>query len=71
MCGCASVIQRRKYSGRSSFFNEITDNFVVEVFNGRPLNLLSNIFFLLRLERQFYKYLLKFFVDIVDAKLLK
>ena len=71
MCSCASVIQCRKDSGRSPFFNKVTDNLVVEVFNGRPLNLFSNIFLLFRLESQLYKYLLEFLVDIVDAKLLK
>lgn len=38
-------------------------------FDGRPLDLLANIFLLLGLERQFDKDLLQLFIDIVDAEL--
>lgn len=68
---CASVVQGRKDSRRSALFNEITHNFVVEVFDRCPLNLFADIFFLLRLQCELDENLLELLVDVVNAKLLK
>jgi hypothetical protein len=44
---------------------------VIEVVNWCPLDLLPYVFFLFGLECKLNKYLLKLFVDVVDAKLLE
>jgi hypothetical protein len=71
MRSCRSVIQSSEYSRRATLLNEIANNLVVEVFDFRPLNPLTNIFLLLGLESQLDKNLLQLFVDVVDAELFK
>jgi hypothetical protein len=71
MRSCGGVIQCGEDPRRAAFFNEIADDLVVEVFDFRPLDSLTNIFFLLRLESQLDENLLQLLVDIVDAKLLE
>src|ERR1700676_1087017 len=68
---CAGIIQRSKNSGRSLFLDEITQDLVVEILDGCPLDLLPNVLFLLCLECQFNEDLLQLLVDIVYAKLLE
>ena len=67
MSGCTCVIQGCEDARRSFFFNQVADNLVVEELDGRPLDLFSNVFFLLSLESQLNKDLLQLFVDIIDA----
>ena len=71
MCGCTRVIESGKYARRSTFFNKVAYNLVVEIFDGRPGNLFSNIFLLFSLQGQFNEDLLKLLVDIVDTQLLE
>ena len=67
----ASVVKCGENPRGLAFLNEITDNFVIEVVDRRPFDLLPDVFFLLGLERQLNKDLLEFLVHIVDAKLLE
>lgn len=71
MGSCGSVIQGGEDTGRSFALDKLTDDGVVEVFNRRPLDLLSNVFLLFGFESQFDKDLLEFFVDVVDTELFK
>lgn len=71
MRSCRSVVQGSKYSRRATLLDEIADDLVVEVFDFRPLNLLTNIFLLLGLESQLNENLLQLFVDIIDAELFE
>lgn len=71
MRGCRSVVQSSENSRRATLLNEIADDLVVEVFDFRPLNPLTNIFLLLGLESQLDENLLQLFVDVVDAELFK
>jgi len=71
MRSCRSVVQGSEDSRGATLLDEITDDLVVEVFDFRPLNLLTNIFLLLSLESQLDKNLLQLFVDIIDAELLE
>lgn len=68
---CTSVIKCRKDTRRSLLFDEIADNFVVEIFDGCPFYLLPHIFFLLRFEGKLDENLLQFLVHIVNAQLLE
>ena len=67
----AGVVQRRENARRSTFLNKVAHNFVIEVFDRRPINLLSNILLLLGLERKLNENLLQLLVDVIDAELLK
>lgn len=49
---CTHIIKNGKYSGRSSPFNQITNNFIVEELNFFPFDSFSNIFFLFSLQRK-------------------
>lgn len=71
MSGHTCIVERRKDARRSSFFNQITNDLVIEELDGGPFDLFSNVFFLLGLEGQLDKDLLQLFVDIVDAKLFE
>jgi hypothetical protein len=71
MSGHTCIVERRKDARRSSFFNQITNDLVIEKLDGGPLDLFSNVFFLLGLEGQLDKNLLQLLVDIVDAKLFE
>jgi len=71
MCRSARIVEGRKYAWWTSFFDQVTNNLVVEVLDRRPFDLFSDILFLLRLERQFDENLLQFLIDVVDAKLFK
>ena len=71
MCRCASIVQRGEDARRALLLYQITDHFVVEIFDGGPFDLFSHIFFLFRLQSQLNEDLLQLFVDVVDAKLFK
>ena len=51
--------------------NEVTDNSVVEVVDGRPSDPLCHILLLLCLQRQLNEDLLKFLIHKIDTELLK
>ncbi len=71
MRSCRGIVQGSEDSGRATLLNEIADNLVVEVFDFRPLDPLTNIFLLLGLESQLYENLLQLFVDVIDAELFE
>lgn len=71
MCCCTCVIKRSKNTRRSAFFDQVTDNLVIEISNRRPLDLFPDVFFLFGLESKLNEYLLEFLVDIVYTELLK
>ena len=71
MSSSTSIIERSKDSRRSTFFNKIAYNLVIEVLDRSPLNLLANIFFLFGLQGQLYEDLLKLLVDVVDTQLFE
>ena len=71
VCRGACIIEGSKYTRRPTFFNQITNYLIVEVFDRRPFNLLPDVFFLFSLERQLDEDLLQFLVNVVDAKLLE
>ena len=71
MGSCTGVVEGGKYAGWSAFFDKITDNLVIEVFDGGPFNLFAYIFLLFSLQSELNENLLQFFVDVVDAKLFK
>lgn len=51
--------------------DQVTDDFVVKIFNVFPFNALPPIFLLLRLQCQLNEELLKLFIAEVDAELFK
>lgn len=51
--------------------HQITNDFVVEILNGSPLNILPFVFILFLLQNQFYEQLLEFFVAVVYTELFK
>lgn len=71
MCCCTCVIKRSKNTRRSTFFDQVTDNLVIEIRYRRPLDLFPDVFFLFGLESKLNEYLLEFLVDIVYTELLK
>jgi hypothetical protein len=71
MRSCGGVIQRGEDPRGTALLNKIADNLVIEVFDLRPLNLLTDIFLLLSLEGQLDENLLQLLVDVVDAKLFE
>jgi hypothetical protein len=71
MRSCGGVIQRGEDPRRAALLNEIADDLVIEVFDFRPLDSLTDIFLLLGLESQLDENLLQLLVDVVDAKLLE
>jgi len=66
---CASVVERGEDPRRTTFFDEVAYDFVVEILDGRPFDLFADVFFLLSFESKLDEDLLQFLVDIVDAKL--
>lgn len=50
MRSSACVVQGSKDTGRSTLFDEVTYDLVVEVFDRRPLNLFTDVFLLLTLQ---------------------
>ena len=69
--GRASVVQRGKDAWGPAFLDEVADDLVVEVLDGRPLDLLADVLLLLGLEGELDEDLLELLVDVVDAKLLE
>lgn len=53
------------------FFDQVTDDFVVEVLYRLPLDSLLQVFFLFGLKSQLNEQLLQFFVAKIDAKLFE
>ena len=71
MRSSTSIIESCKDAWRSTFLDEVTYDLVIEIFDGRPLNLFANVLLLFGLECEFDKNLLEFFVHVVDAQLLE
>ena len=71
MSSSASVIEGSKDAGRATLFNKVTDDLVVEVFDGRPFDLFPDVLLLLSLQGELDEDLLQFLIDVVDAKLLE
>jgi hypothetical protein len=71
MRSCRSVVQGSEDSRGATLLNEIADDLVIEVFDFRPLDPLTNIFLLLGLESQLDENLLQLFIDIIDAELFE
>lgn len=71
MCRSTGIIESGENAWGALLLDKIADNLVVEVFDWRPLDLFSDILLLLRFQCEFNKDLLKFLIDVVDAKLLK
>lgn len=71
MGGRASIVEGSEYTRRTSFFNEVAHDLIVEVLDRCPLDLFSDIFLLFCLQRQFNEDLLKLLVDVIDAELLE
>ena len=71
MRSCTCIIKGRKNTRRSLFFDEVADDLVVEVLDGRPLDLLADVLLLLSLEGELDEDLLELLVDVVDAELLE
>lgn len=49
MSRSGSVVQRREDAWRTTFFDQVADDFIVKIFNRSPFDLLANIFFLFSL----------------------
>lgn len=69
--GSCCVVQGGKDSRGTTFFDQVAHDLVIEVLDGRPLDLLADVFFLLSLEGKLDEDLLEFLVDVVDAQLLE
>ncbi len=65
------IVQRGKNTRGSAFLNEVAYNLVVEVLDGRPLDLFANVLLLLGLEGELDEDLLKLLVDVVYTELLE
>ena len=71
MCSRGGIIQSSEDPRRAAFLNKVADDLVIEVFDLRPLDLLTDIFFLLSFQSQLDEDLLQLFVDVVDAELFE
>lgn len=71
MSCCTSVVECSEDSWRTAFFDEVTDDLVVEVLDRVPFDLFADVFFLLSFQGELDEDLLELLVDVVDAKLLE
>lgn len=71
VCSRGGIVQRSEDPRGATLLNKVADDLVIEVFDLRPLNLLTDIFFLLSLQSQLDEDLLQLFVDIVYAELFE
>ena len=71
MSRCACVVEGGKNAWRATFFDEVTDDLVVEVLDRRPFDLFPDVFLLFCLECELDEDLLQLLVDVVDAELLE
>ena len=71
VCSRTSVVQRSEDTRRSFLFNEIADDFVIEILDGCPFDFFTHVLFLFRFECKFDEDLLQFFVDVIDAELFE
>ena len=71
VCSRGGIVQRSEDPRGAALLNKVADDLVIEVFDLRPLNLLTDIFFLLGLQSQLDEDLLQLLVDIVDAELFE
>lgn len=55
---CASVVERCKDTRGSTFLDEVANDLVVKIFDGCPLDLFFDVFFLFRLQSKLDKDLL-------------
>ena len=67
MGSSAGVVQGSEDSWRATLFNKVAHDLVVEVLDGCPLDLLSDVLLLLGLERELDEDLLQLLVDVVDT----
>lgn len=66
-----SIVKRCEDTRWSTFFNEVTDDLVIEVLDWCPLDLFSDVFFLFRFQCKFNEDLLQLFINVIDAKLFE
>ena len=52
VCCGTSIIKRSENAGRAAFLDKVAHNLVIEVLDGRPLDLLADVLLLLRLESE-------------------
>ena len=71
MRGRRRIVEGCEDAGRPALLDKVAHDLVVEVLDGRPLDLLRSVLLLLGLERELDEDLLQLLVDVVDAKLLK
>ena len=71
VCSGGGIVQSSEDTRGTALFNKVADDLVVKVFDLRPLDLLTDIFFLLSLQSQLDEDLLQLLVDIVDAELFE
>ena len=71
VCSCGGIVQSSEDSGGAALLNKVADDLVIEILDLRPLDLFTDIFFLLGLQGQFDEDLLQLFIDVVDAELLE
>ncbi len=71
MCGRTGVVECGEDTWRTTFFDEITNDLVVEVLDWCPLYLFPDVLLLFGLEGELNEDLLKLLVDVVDTELLK
>ncbi len=69
--GGTGIVEGRKDAWRTLLFDEVTDDLVVEVLDGSPLDLLVGVLLLFLLEGELDEDLLKLLVDVVDAELFE
>ena len=71
MGGRTGVVQGSKDSRRTTLFDKVTYDLVVEVLDGRPFDLFPDVLFLLCLQGKFNEDLLQLLIDVVDTELLE
>jgi hypothetical protein len=71
VCSRASVVESGEDSRGAFLFNEVAHDLVVEVLDRRPFDLLSDVFFLFRFQRELDEDLLQFLIDVVNAELFE
>ena len=68
---CTGVIKCCKDPRWPALLDQVANDFIVEVIDRGPFNLLSDILLLLSFQSELDKNLLEFLVDIVDTELFE
>jgi hypothetical protein len=71
VCSRGGIVQSSEDPRGAALLNKVADDLVIEVFDLRPLDLLTDIFFLFSLQSQLDEDLLQLLVDVVDAELFE